>query len=255
MRTRALIFLGTIFIITVAAFPQGELTDDEILQRFDDLRFINASSYTFTSDVDAQRPDGNDQATVKLYFKEIDGELYSRIEFLAPPEMIGEIFLTTPEGTFLMTPDLDEPLLISGAQAVFGDTTVVQTVGIPFAEEYMIADRTDTTLEDGRAAVDFELQEAIEGDQTFPTVNVIADVETLTPVRMTVFAVSGDAVNIATFEEYALLDGTEDSYAQRQLIESQLQPTNKTLLTLSQIEAVELSDDLFNPDLLAQDRD
>jgi hypothetical protein len=251
MKKNISIFFVVFLLIGAASFSQQDLTDDEILNRFDELRFVDSTSFTFTSDVIAERPDGTDQATVKLSFKEIDGENYSRIEFLAPEEMIGEIYLTTPEGTFFSTPDAGV-LFISGGQSVFGDATVVQTVGIPVAGRYQISSKIDITLEDGTAGIEFQLEELVEGDETFPTITVIADRETLTPRQMTVFAFSGDPVNTVTFEAYEVI-GESDNYVQVQLIDSQIQPTNKTRFTISNVDVGELSDDLFNPDLLGSD--
>ena len=237
----------TLLLISFGGTAQEDLTDKELLQALDDARFINASSFTFTVEILAQRPDGDESSTVKLFFKEIDGEEYSRVEFLAPQDQVGQIYLTTPDGTFFSSPDVDEPLLISGAQSVAGDATVVQTVGILFSDEYTIATRESTTLEDGSPALLLGL-EGIDSSVTFPSISVTVDEMNLTVLTMTVFALSGDPVNQVTFEEYGDLDG--DLYASRQLIQSELIPENRTLLSTTEFTVDELSDDLFDPEQL-----
>ena len=248
--TRKLLLLSVIMalgMLNTVAIAQDELTDEELLQALDDARFINATSFTFTVDILAQRPDGDESSTVKLYFKEIDGESFSRVEFLAPEDQVGQIYLTTPDGTFFSSPDVDEPLLVSGAQSVAGDATVVQTVGIPFTNDYTITSRESIMLKDGSSGLNLEL-EGIDDSVTFPSITVTVDSIELTVLNMTVFALSGDPVNEVTIEEYADLDG--DLYASRQLIQSQLIPENRTLLDTTEFEVIELSDDLFDPQQL-----
>jgi hypothetical protein len=236
-------------LLTTGVFAQDEVSDADLLQTMDDARFVDATTFTFTSEVVAERPDGTSRAVVQLYFKEnADGESLSRIEFLEPEDMAGEVFVNTPEGTFLWNPDLFEPLKVSDRQEVFGDASVAETAGVRFNNgDYAIASREAVTLDDGTAAIKVTL-EATGPEVAFQSVSVNVDPDTLQPLDMTLFALGGEPINKVTFETYGDLNG--DAYAEQQLIESLFVEGNKTLLTITSIEAGELSDDLFNPDLL-----
>jgi hypothetical protein len=72
----------------------------------------------------------------------------------------------------------------------------------------------------------------------------------LRPIKARLFALSGDPLNDVTYQEYATLD--KDEYVKKQLIENQLIKTNKTLLTITKIEAKDLPNDLFDPNKLGK---
>lgn len=230
------------------ALAQSDVSDDQLLQQMDDVRFVEGDEFTMTVDIVAERPDESRQATVKLFFKTIDGEEFSRVEFLAPEDMGGQVYLNTPENTFFWSPDVATPFRLSGNAQVFGDATVVQTVGIGFIGDYQLESREMGALDDGTEALVTDLS-ATNDDVTFPTARVWSDPETLRPQKMRVFAVSGDPVNDVSFEEYATLEGG-DTYVETQLIQSLLQSANRTQLTITEINPTELSDDLFDPDEL-----
>ena len=234
--------------IGLAALAQSEVSDEELLQTMDDVRSIDAEEFTFTVDIAAERPDETRQATTKLFFKTIDGEEFSRVEFLAPEDMVGQVYLNTPEATFFWSPNVDVPLRLSGNASLFGDATVVQTVGIGFVGNYDVANREMGALEDGTAALVTDLS-ATDEDVTFPTATVWTEPDSLRPIKMRVFAKSGDAVNEARFVEYAERDNG-DAYAKTQVIQSLLQSANRTQLTVTEIEPADLSNDLFDPDEL-----
>ena len=234
--------------VGLVAMAQSDVSDAELLQTMDDARFVEGDEFTMTVDLAAERPDESRQATVKLFFKTIDDEQYSRVEFLAPEEMAGQVYLTTPEETFFWSPDIDSPIPFSGSQRVFGDATVVQTVGIGFVDDYAVENRESGTLEDGTDVLITDLS-STNDEVTYPTVKVWSEPDSLKPVRMRVFALSGDPVNEVTFEEYARLD-SGDEYVKTQVIQSLLIEANRTLLTITEINPTSLSNDLFDPDEL-----
>lgn len=241
-------------VVLAVAFGWGSVgqqapTDDQLLEAFDKARFVEATSFTMTVEVVADRPDGTRQAIVQLYFKEINGKRYARIEFLAPEDLKGQVYVSTPEGTFFWQPGLATPLKVSGRQQVFGDSSVAETVGIQFKGDYKIKSRKDVTLPGNKAGWEVEL-EATDRSVAFQRATVTAERATLRPVKARLFALSGDPLNDVTYQEYATLE--KDEYVKKQLIENQLIKTNKTLLTIMKIEARDLSNDLFDPNKLGK---
>lgn len=234
--------------VGLAALAQSDVSDAQLLQRMDDARFADSDEFTMTVDIAAERPDESRQSTVKLFFKTIDGEERSRVEFLAPDDMVGDVYLNANGETFFWNPDLTGPIKLSGSAQLFGDATVVQTVGIGLADDYQVDTRAMGALDEGTEALVVGIS-ATNDSVTFPTARVWSNPETLRPIKMRVFAKSGDPVNEVTFEEYATLGGG-DQYVKTQLIQSLLQSANRTQLTITEINPTELSEDLFDPDEL-----
>jgi outer membrane lipoprotein-sorting protein len=251
MKKFALLVLLALMVSGIGVVAQQSApSDDQLLQAFDDARFLQTNSFTMTMDIVADRPDGTKQATVQLYFKrDANGEQLFRIEILAPDDMKGQIYISNPDGTFFWQPGLASPLKVSARQQVFGDSSVAETAGIQFKGNYSVKARRDVTLSDGSAGIEVDLQ-ANSSDIAFPSATVTADAKTLRPLKARLFALSGDPLNDVTYEEYADLNG--DSYVKKQLIENQLVKTNKTLLTITNIEAKDLSNDLFDEHKLGQ---
>lgn len=247
-RKFALAVLLALTVWGASSLARTNPTDDQLLDSFDKARFLEAKSFTITVEVVADRPDGTKQATVQLFFKEIKGERYARIEFLAPEDMKGQVYLNTPQGVFFYQPGLASPLKISGRQQVFGDASVAETVGIQFKKDYKVKARRNTTL-NGKPALEVDLT-ATEKSIAFQSATVTADATTLKPLKARLFALSGDPLNDVTYQEYAELD--KDSYLKKQLIENQLIKTNKTLLNITKTEAKDFPDDLFDPSKLGK---
>lgn len=245
---KTLLSLLMFAVLSVASIAQ-DASDEALLSAMDEARFLASTSFAMTVEVVADRPDGSNQALVQLFFKEKDGESFSRIEFIQPEDMAGEVFVSGPDGTFLWNPDLISPLKISDRQEVFGDASVAETVGIRFAKDYALVSRQAITSADGSAALEVKL-EANAADVAFQSATVTVDPDTFRPLRLRLFAFGGDPINDVTFEQYDELDG--DAFVARQLIESQFAEANKTLLTITSIEAKDLSDDLFDPAKLGQ---
>ncbi|MCS6902655.1 MAG: outer membrane lipoprotein-sorting protein [Candidatus Bipolaricaulota bacterium] len=237
------------FLIGLASVGQQAPTDEQLLEALDKARFVEATSFTMTVEVVADRPDGTKQAVVQLYFKEINKKRYARIEFLAPEDLKGQVYVSTPDGVFFWQPGLATPLKVSGRQQVFGDSSVAETVGIQFKGDYKIRTRKDVTLPGNRPAWELDL-EATDKSVAFQRATVTAERATLRPVRARLFALSGDPLNDVSYQEYALLE--KDEYVKKQLIENQLIKTNKTLLTITKIEAKDLPNDLFDPSRLGK---
>ena len=243
----SLIVLATVVLCAAFGAAQTDLSDEELLTAFDEARLFDETTTGITIAIVAETADDTKEATTQLRFKTIDGEEVARIEFLAPEELAGQIYLSTPEATYFFGPDLDFPIKTSATSELFGDAAVAQTSGIEFAANYTVAQRRDVTLEDGTPAIEVDL-EAVDYTVAFQAVTVLAVSETLQPVMMTLYALSGLPFYKVFFEAYAT--NNEDLYVKIQRIENQLLIGNRTHLEIVEITTEEFPDELFDPDQL-----
>lgn len=249
MKRSAVSIIAFAAVVLCAAFgaAQADLSDEELLTAFDEARLFDETTTGITIAIVAETADDTKEATTRLRFKTIDGEDYARIEFLAPEELAGQIYLSTPEATYFFGPDLDFPIKTSATSELFGDAAVAQTSGIEFASNYTVAERRDITLEDGAPAIEVDL-EAVDYTIAFQAVTVLADSQTLQPVMMTLYALSGLPFYKVFFEAYATND--EDLYVKTQRIENQLLIGNRTHLEIVEITTEEFPNELFDPNRL-----
>jgi len=249
MRQNVFSLIAFAAVVLYAAFgvAQTDLSDEELLATFDGARLFDETTTGITIAIVAETADATKEATTRLRFKMIDGEEYARIEFLAPEELAGQIYLSTPEATYFFGPDLDFPIKTSATSELFGDAAVAQTSGIEFVENYTVAERRDITLEDGTPAVEVDL-EAVDYTIAFQAVTVLADSETLQPVMMTLYALSGLPFYKVFFVEYAA--NGEDLYVRSQRIENQLLAGNVTELEIVEITSEAFPEGLFDPEQL-----
>jgi len=199
----------------------------------------------------AERPDGSKQATVQVSFAfdqenpDVGG---GRIDYLAPEELAGDVFLIKGDDIFFWNPDLVSPLKVNGQFEVFGDATVAEVVGIGFQGAYSIESREDTTLDDGTPAIKLALN-ATRESIAFPLAEVTANALTLQPFNLKLFDESGDLLHDNTFESYTMLDDGRP-YFDRQLLDNRIVPVNQTLMIVSNIQNIEPDFDRYDPDLL-----
>ena len=246
MKRSAVSILAFATVVLCAAFAtaQTDLSDEELLTAFDEARLFDETTTGITIAIVAETADDRKGATTRLWFKTIDGEQLARIEFLAPEELAGQIYLATPEATYFFGPDLDFPIKTSATAELFGDAAVAQTSGIEFAANYTVSERRDVTREDGTAAIEVDL-EAVDATIAFQAVTVLADSVTLQPAVMTLYALSGLPFYKVFFEAYAT--NNEDLYVKTQRIENQLLISNRTHLEIVEITTEEFPDELFDP--------
>jgi len=179
-----------LLMVSVVVIAQTELSDVELLKTFDDARLSDDSITGITASIVAKTPEETKEAITKLRFKTIDGENYARIEFIYPEELLGQVYLSTPEATYFVGPDLDFPIKTSANSNLFGDAAVAQTSGIEFTGNYEISERREVILENGVQAIEVDL-EAVDFSVAFQGVTVVADFVTLVPIKMTLYALSG----------------------------------------------------------------
>ncbi|HUT87180.1 MAG TPA: outer membrane lipoprotein-sorting protein [Candidatus Heimdallarchaeota archaeon] len=240
-----LIVVTSVAASWIVGTAQINLSDEELLTAFDKARLFEETITGITVSIVAETPDETKEATTRLLFKTIGGEDFARIEFLVPEELAGQIYLSTPEATYFIGPDLDFPIKTSASTQLFGDAAVAQTSGIEFDGNYTIAERRDTTLEDGTPAIEVDL-DAVDFTVAFQAVTLLAEAETLRPVAMTLYALSGLPFYEVFFESYAT--NGEDTYVEMQRIENQLLIGNQTHLEIVEITSEEFPDELFDPD-------
>ena len=238
----------------LATVPVTDRSDEQLLQAIDDARFTEFVG-SITILVVAETPDEIKEATIRLRFKMIDGDDASRIEFLAPEELAGQIYLTTGDATFFIGPDLDFPLQVQPTSAVFGDAAVAQTSGIRFADEYTVAERRTVITETGQEVIELDL-EAIDFTVAFQLATVKIDPETGRAISTILYAISGLPFYEVFYDIYDSLAGQDrapDEYARVQRIVNLLLVGNVTTTEIVDVSAAELPDELFDPDLLAEE--
>lgn len=234
----------------------SDLPDGALLQMLDDARFTDTAS-SITILVAAQTSDEVKEATLRLRFKTLDDQTYSRIEFLAPDELAGQVYLTTPDASYFIGPDLDFPLQVQPTNAVFGDAAVAQTSGIRFVEEYTVVERRSIAADGGRTILELDL-EAVDFTVAFQLATVRVDPETGRALSVVLYAISGLPFYEVFYEVYDSLavegSNAEDEYARVQRIVNLLLVGNVTTTEILEASNEELPDSLFDPGRLA-DRD
>jgi outer membrane lipoprotein-sorting protein len=248
-RSIVVLSLALVLLVCLFGWSQVPAEDDVLLTALDEARFIDTTTTSLRVRVTSESGDETQQAELVLRFKEIDGLDYTRITFVAPADLAGQIYLATPNATYFYTPDLDTPIKTSASSTVFGDSAVAQTSGIRFASNYTISSRHDTTREDGSDALEIDLA-AIDKTTAFQQITVVIDPETLRPITATLYALSGIPLYEVTYSAYATF-GENDVYAQTQEILNLLLPDRRTTNEILDIGTDPLPNDLFDPNMLA----
>ena len=243
-RMTALLLLLLAFSAVVVA--QETLTDEELLRTLDDVRFFDTEVNQIDVAILSETPDETRNAAVRLQFAELEDGTYSRIEFLSPQELAGQLYLNTPNAAYFLGPDLDFPIKTSATTEVFGDTAVAQTSGIRFSEDYTIAERREFADEDEVAWIELRLS-ALDFSVAFQEILVIADAETLRPVSMTLYALSGLPFYEVSFVEYEARDDTNDIYVVTQQIVNLLLIGRQTTTEIIDLGIEDLDESLFDP--------
>ncbi|MGC9529945.1 MAG: outer membrane lipoprotein-sorting protein [Candidatus Bipolaricaulaceae bacterium] len=234
-----------------AAAAQEGLPDADLLAALDAARFLDGEASQLTVEILARSADDARQARLRLSFKEFPGEERVRIDFLAPEELAGQVFLVTAEATYFWQPDLFSPLNTSGAQAAFGDAAVAQVGGIRFAGAYRISGRRMTADASGNRQLELQLQ-ADRGGLSFPQITAVVAPEALRPVELELIALSGKPLYRVKFAAYAELQG--DVYVREQLVENLLVEGSSTRISVVSAAAESLPDSLFDPQRLGDPR-
>jgi hypothetical protein len=250
IRMKLTVFLALAFLIAVPAVAQTPLSDADLLSALDEARFPAADANVLRIRITSTTPDATREAEILLQFRQIDGQDVARIEFLAPVEMAGQIYLSTPDATYFFGPDLASPIKTSATAEVFGDSAVAQTSGIRFLSKYTIAARRAVQGSDGADLLELDLV-AVDYTVAFQAITVRVDPSALRPVSATLFAVSGLPFYDVTYANYVARD-TGDVYVSVQEISNRLFLGRVTTSEILEASAMDLPDSLFDPSLLGK---
>ena len=244
--------LGCLTVLVVSAsigIAQDAVSDDALLAALDEARFLDDDVNRIEVRIVSETPDETREASIRLRFAEFEAGGFSRIEFLSPEELAGQVYLNTPDAAYFFGPDLDFPIKTSASTEVFGDAAVAQTSGIRFLGSYTIDARREVVGEDGVGRLEVDLA-AIDFSVAFQAITVVVDPETLRPLTMRLFALSGLPFYDVFFEAYETRDETGDVYARTQRIVNLLLVGRTTTSEILAIGAEELPASLFDPGAL-----
>jgi hypothetical protein len=238
----ALILVGGL-ALGVAA--QTVPSDDELLAALDAARFLDPDVNTIRVRIVSKTPDEVREAELLLRFREADGADFARIDFVAPLELAGQIYLTTPDATYFFGPDLEFPIKTSATAEVFGDSAVAQTSGIRFQDKYTVAARRTTSGADGESLLEIDLV-AVDFTVAFQSITLRVDPTTLRPLFATLFALSGLPFYDVTYRTYVTRE-SGDVYVSVQEIANRLFLGRVTTSEILEASAADLPASLFDP--------
>jgi len=247
-RSTLALLLASLLGAGLAAFGQGALPDDELLVALDDARFFADDVTTLRIRIHAVTPDDERDAEILLRFAGPAEDDAARIEFLSPEELAGQIYLSTPDGTYFFGPDLDFPIRTSATAEVFGDAAVAQTSGIRFLDSYTVAERRLVEGIDGPDLLEVDL-EAVDFSVAFQAATVTVDVDALRPVSVILYALSGIPFYEVFYETYETR-GEDDLYVVRQRIVNLFLVGRETTSEIAEIGDGPVDPALFDPDAL-----
>jgi outer membrane lipoprotein-sorting protein len=235
-------------LMLVAAMMGVAQTDEQLLEKADKARFIEANSYVMSSKIIAERPDGKGEAVMTIYNKRFPEGVRTRVEFLAPDSLQGTVYLIVGDDIYFWQPGLLQPLKISGQQKIFGDASIAEAAGIQFSGKYVVKAKQDEKL-DGRDALRLSL-EATSESVAFAKVTLWLDKRELKPIQAILHAVSGEPLKRTLYTKYAKLQ--DDEYAAEVVVEDLLFKGFKTTIQIGDVRIQELPDDLFDPTKLGK---
>jgi len=253
MKSTLTFVLLAVLIPGLAAIAQVAPDDASLLAALDDARFFGDDVTTLRIRIHAVTPEEERDAEVRLLFSDAaDGES-TRIEFLSPEELAGQLYLSTPEATYFFGPDLDFPIKTSATTEVFGDAAVAQTSGIRFLDAYTVADRREVETADGTVGLEVDL-EAVDFSVAFQAATVTVEAKTLRPVSVVLYALSGLPFYEVFYETYETR-GDDDLYVVRQRIVNRFLVGRETTSEIVEIGDAPIAPELFDPDALGRSAD
>ena len=247
MRRTIIVLLALAGLVAGPAVAQ-EPTDSELLAVLDAARFFDDDVTSLAIRIVSETPDETREAQLSLLFLESDEGSYARIEFAAPEELAGQIFLSTPEATYFFGPDLDFPIKTSATTEVFGDAAVAQTSGIRFGDSYTVEERRSVTDEAGIERWQIDLA-AVDFTVAFQAVTVVVDPKSLRPLSAVLYAVSGLPFYEVFYEDFETREGG-DVYVRTQRIVNRLLLGRITTSEILEIGTEPLEISLFDPSAL-----
>jgi len=244
---RILTLLAILVALSAHYLVAQDLSDIELLTTLDEARFFDDSVTQISIRILSETPDETREAQLMLSFFDGEDGSYARIEFDTPEELAGQIFLSTPDGTYFYGPDLDFPIKTSATTQVFGDAAVAQTSGIQFADSYTLEERRTVTTDEGTELWEIDLV-AVDFTVAFQAVTVTVDPVELRPVSVMLYAVSGLPFYEVFYETYETRG--DDVYVTTQRIVNQLLLGRITTSQILEIDTEILAFEFFDPNSL-----
>jgi hypothetical protein len=245
MSTKKLIAVASCLWLSLAALGQ---TDEQLLQKADQVRFVEAPSHVLTSKVISERPDGKGEALMTIYNKLFSEGVRTRVEFLTPESLKGTIYLIVADDIYFWQPGLLQPLKISGQQKIFGDASIAEAAGIQFSGRYATKSKQEEKL-NGQDTLKFSL-EATSDKVAFAQATLWLEKKESKPIQVLLHAVSGEPLKKTLYLKYAKLK--DDEFAAEIVIEDLLFKNFKTTLQISDVKVQDLPDALFDPKKLGK---
>jgi outer membrane lipoprotein-sorting protein len=249
-KMRLILLLAALLGVGLSGLGQETLSNEALLASLDAARFFGDDVTTLRIRIHAITPDGERDADILLRFADTAGDA-ARIEFLSPEELAGQIYLSTPDGTYFFGPDLDFPIKTSATAEVFGDAAVAQTSGIRFLDSYTVAERRFLEGPDGADLLEVDL-EAIDFSVAFQAATVTVDLDALRPVSVILYALSGIPFYEVFYETYEMR-GADDLYVVRQRIVNLFLVGRETTSEIVEIGDEAVDPTLFDPNELGGD--
>jgi hypothetical protein len=244
---------------------------------------------TVTLDIDVLRDGVEQKATVRVSHKFPKDSLLrlSRIDFLAPEELVGDVYIIRLNeddrrefDVFFWNPGLVSPLKVNGHFEVFGDASIFETMGLlvrgadgkywvtfrEFSEEvptvpnpeYTLTIRSNTGQNLGRVTKEAPLAEitvepipARLESEPFPMIKVFAFLNSAL-YRMEFRDADGDLIHTHHYDWREFDSVPSGSYATQYTIENHIIPGSFTTISVRDIQVGNHPDELFDPNLLGQ---
>lgn len=248
MKRWMVLILTACLLSGAAAWELFAQSDEELLSALDATRFLDADANSLRVRIVSVTPDETREATLLLRFSGAGDSDSARIEFVAPLELAGQIYLSTPEATYFFGPDLEFPIKTSATAEVFGDSAVAQTSGIRFLDKYTIAERRTVVDANGGNLLEVDLV-AIDFTVAFQAITVRVDPATLRPLFATLYALSGLPFYDVEYKTYVTRENG-DVYVSVQEIANRLFLGRVTTSEILEATAADLPASLFDPALL-----
>lgn len=240
--------MSALLVVLSACFAilgQEQPTDLQLLTALDESRLFDTDVTDIRVRIESETPTESREAEIRLLFAELEGDAVSRIEFLSPEALAGQLYLNTPQGTYFYGPDLDFPIKTSATTEVFGDAAVAQTSGIRFALDYTIAERRATTSNDGTELLEIDLV-AVDYGVAFQAATLAVDPSALRPISAVLYAVTGLPLYEVFYGPYETRPNG-DEYVKTQRIENRLLVGRITVSEILDVSTQTHSLTLFDP--------
>jgi hypothetical protein len=226
-------------LAVVVAASGGE----ELLQRADEARFLEAPSYELLVEAVKEGPEEErSEARLRVLSKRFPEGYRTRIEFLAPEALAGTVYLIVGEEIFFWKPGLSGPLRLGGRQRLFGTLSVIEAARLTLSGNYRVESE-----EQGPGGLKLTLQ-ATKPRLVYPWITLHLGSQDLKPQKLVLQALSREPLKQLIYRRYGLVEGDELAVAFR--VEDLLFAGHRTSIQVAEVAIRPLPDSLFDPQAL-----